>query len=45
MPGSDNVIELEVAQPEAMRELFATLHRKRFGYSEKGGGLVVDSSR
>ena len=43
MPGSDNVIELEIASPEAMRELFAALHRKRFGYAEEGTGLIVDS--
>jgi len=43
MPGSDNVIELEMAPKEEMRELFAALHRKRFGYSEEGTGLIVDS--
>jgi len=43
MPGSDNVIELEIAPTEAMRELFAALHRKRFGYAEEGTGLIVDS--
>jgi 5-oxoprolinase (ATP-hydrolysing) len=43
MPGSDNVIELEVAPLEEMRNLFAALHRKRFGYAEEGTGLIVDS--
>jgi 5-oxoprolinase (ATP-hydrolysing) len=43
MPGSDNMIELEVAPKEEMRDLFATLHRKRFGYAEESAGLIVDS--
>jgi len=43
MPGSDNVIEVEVAPMEAMRDLFASLHRKRFGYAEEGAGLIIDS--
>ena len=43
MPGSDNVIELAIAPVEEMHELFAALHRKRFGYAEEGAGLIVDS--
>jgi 5-oxoprolinase (ATP-hydrolysing) len=35
MPGSDTSIEIEVAEPEAMRSRFGELHRRRFGYVEE----------
>ena len=43
MRGSDTTIELEVAEPEAMRAAFTALHRKRFGYFEEGSAVIVDS--
>jgi 5-oxoprolinase (ATP-hydrolysing) len=41
--GSDTTIEIAVAPPERMRTEFARLHRKRFGYWEEGGEVIVDA--
>lgn len=42
LPGSDTTIEIALAEPTQMREQFARLHRKRFGYFEDGE-LVIDT--
>jgi len=39
-PGSDTNIEVELAAPEAMREAFDELHRRRFGFVEAGEPMV-----
>jgi len=38
--GSDTNIEVELAAPEAMREAFDELHRRRFGFVEAGEPMV-----
>jgi 5-oxoprolinase (ATP-hydrolysing) len=39
-PGSDTTLEVELAAPEAMRDTFDALHRRRFGYSDPAEPVV-----
>jgi len=41
--GSDTTLEIDIAPPEEMRSEFAELHRKRFGYWDEGGEVIVEA--
>jgi 5-oxoprolinase (ATP-hydrolysing) len=41
--GSDTTLDIPVAPQEEMRSAFADLHRRRFGYVEEGGDVIVDA--
>ena len=41
--GSDTTLEIGVAAPDEMREAFADLHRRRFGYWEEDAEVIVDA--
>ena len=41
--GSDTTIEIPFGRPQAMREAFADLHRRRFGYFEPEADVIVDA--
>ncbi|HEY4070128.1 MAG TPA: hydantoinase B/oxoprolinase family protein [Sphingomicrobium sp.] len=41
--GSDTTLEIAVAPVEDMRDEFAALHRKRFGYVDEDAKVIVDA--
>ena len=41
--GSDTTLEIPVAPADEMRNEFAKLHRKRFGYFDEGVDVIVDA--
>jgi 5-oxoprolinase (ATP-hydrolysing) len=43
LPGSDSSLELQVANPTAMRVAFHDLHRQRFGYKDESAEPVVEA--
>jgi 5-oxoprolinase (ATP-hydrolysing) len=43
LAGSDTTLEVEVGPEAQMRETFSDLHRKRFGYVDEAGEVIVDA--
>src|SRR6478672_7256497 len=41
--GSDTTLEIGITSPEQMRDEFASLHKLRFGYWDKGAEVIVDA--
>jgi 5-oxoprolinase (ATP-hydrolysing) len=41
--GSDTTLEIAVGPAERMRNAFAELHRRRFGYWDEGAEVIVDA--
>jgi 5-oxoprolinase (ATP-hydrolysing) len=41
--GSDTTLEITVGDAGEMRDAFADLHRKRFGYADEGAEVIVDA--
>ncbi len=41
--GTDSTIEVPFGTPDAMSAAFHALHRRRFGFADEGGGLVVET--
>lgn len=41
--GSDTSLEVEVAPEAAMRAAFTSLHRRRFGYVDEAGEIILDT--
>ncbi len=43
LAGSDTTLEIEVAAETEMRAAFADLHRRRFGYVDETGEIILDA--
>ena len=43
LSGSDTTLELELAPETEMRATFADLHRRRFGYVDETGEIILDA--
>ena len=41
--GSDTTLDIAIAPAEAMRAVFADLHRRRFGYWDESAEIIVDT--
>jgi 5-oxoprolinase (ATP-hydrolysing) len=41
--GSDTTLEIAIAPVEEMQRVFSDLHRRRFGYWDKGAEVIVDA--
>ncbi|NUT00210.1 MAG: 5-oxoprolinase [Sphingomonas sp.] len=43
MAGSDTTLEIEFGPEAEMREAFSDLHRRRFGYLDEAGEIILDA--
>ena len=43
LSGSDTALEVELADDQAMRSDFSDIHRRRFGYVDESGQIILDA--